>query len=62
MAYDRRIADAGGVDLFVVAIGGDDGHVVFNPPGTLCESYTRIVELASTPGTTTLGRSRSSTP
>lgn len=48
MAYDRRIADAGGVDLFIAATGGGDGHVAFNPPGKLRESYTRIVELAST--------------
>ena len=48
VAYDRRIADAGGVDLFTVAIGGGDGHVVFNPPGRLRESYTRIVEFADT--------------
>lgn len=48
VAYDRRIADAGGVDLFAVAFGGGDGHVVFNPPGTLRESCTRIVEFADT--------------
>jgi glucosamine-6-phosphate deaminase len=55
VAYDRRTADAGGVDLFIVATGSVDGHVAFNPPEKLRESYTRIVELAST---TRLGNPR----
>jgi glucosamine-6-phosphate deaminase len=55
VAYDRRIADAGGVNLFAVAIGGGDGHVVLDPPGTLRESYTRIVEFADTTRRDNLG-------
>lgn len=45
-AYDRRIADAGGIDLFLLASGASDGHVAFNPPGTPRDSRTRIVPLA----------------
>ncbi len=33
-AYDRRIAAAGGIDLFLLASGASDGHVAFNPPGS----------------------------
>jgi glucosamine-6-phosphate deaminase len=45
-AYDARIADAGGIELFLVAVGASDGHVAFNPPGTPIDSRTRVVELA----------------
>jgi len=45
-AYDARIADAGGIDLFVLASGASDGHVAFNGPGTPRESGTRIVSLS----------------
>lgn len=44
-AYDEQIADAGGVDLFILASGASDGHVAFNPPGTPADAGTRIVEL-----------------
>ncbi|MGQ7296559.1 6-phosphogluconolactonase [Quadrisphaera sp. KR29] len=44
-AYDRRIADAGGVDLFLLASGASDGHVAFNAPGTPPDAVTRVVEL-----------------
>ncbi|GAB3407758.1 6-phosphogluconolactonase [Flindersiella endophytica] len=44
-AYDRRIAAAGGIDLFVLASGASDGHIAFNPPGSPADSTTRIVEL-----------------
>lgn len=44
-AYDRRIAEAGGIDLFVLASGAGDGHVAFNPPGAAVDSTTRIVAL-----------------
>jgi glucosamine-6-phosphate deaminase len=33
-AYDARIADAGGIDFFILASGASDGHVAFNPPGS----------------------------
>jgi glucosamine-6-phosphate deaminase len=45
-AYDARIADAGGIDLFLLASGASDGHVAFNPPGSPRTSRTRIVELS----------------
>jgi glucosamine-6-phosphate deaminase len=44
--YDRRIADHGGVDLFILASGAGDGHVAFNPPGTEPDAATRVVRLA----------------
>lgn len=47
-AYDARIADAGGIDVFVVAVGSGDGHVALNPPGSDRESRTRVVALADT--------------
>ena len=45
-AYDRRIRDAGGIDLFLLASGASDGHVAFNPPGSAAEGATSIVVLA----------------
>jgi glucosamine-6-phosphate deaminase len=44
--YDRRIADHGGVDLFILASGAGDGHVAFNPPGTGPDTATRVIRLA----------------
>jgi glucosamine-6-phosphate deaminase len=44
--YDARIADAGGIDLFILASGAGDGHVAFNPPGTPPDSRTRIIDLS----------------
>lgn len=44
--YDKRIAEAGGIDFFVLASGATDGHVAFNPPGSPRESRTRIIELS----------------
>lgn len=43
--YDGRLANAGGIDLFLLASGGNDGHVAFNPPGSACDSRTRIIPL-----------------
>lgn len=45
-AYDRRIADAGRIDLFLLASGASDGHVAFNPPGSPRASQTRVVALS----------------
>lgn len=45
-AYDEQIADAGGIDLFLLASGASDGHVAFNPPGSDRASHTRIVALS----------------
>ncbi len=43
-AYERAIADAGGVDLQLLGIG-TDGHVAFNEPGSSFASRTRIKTL-----------------
>ena len=45
-AYDARIADAGGIDFFMLASGASDGHVAFNPPGSPRDSRTRVVPLS----------------
>ena len=45
-AYDRKIADAGGIDLFLLASGASDGHVAFNSTGSPRESRTRVVPLS----------------
>ena len=45
-AYDAKIADAGGIDFFILASGASDGHVAFNPPGSARNSQTRIIELS----------------
>ncbi|MFJ3779359.1 6-phosphogluconolactonase [Streptomyces sp. NPDC090075] len=44
-AYDRRIAEAGGIDLFLLASGAGDGHIAFNPVGGAADSRTRVVPL-----------------
>lgn len=43
-AYERAIADAGGVDLQLLGVG-TDGHVAFNEPGSSLASRTRIKTL-----------------
>lgn len=48
LAYDQKIADAGGIDFFMLASGASDGHVAFNPPGSAQDSRTRIIELPET--------------
>lgn len=45
-AYDKRIADLGGIDFFILASGASDGHVAFNPPGSALSSRTRIIPLS----------------
>ena len=45
-AYDARVADAGGIDFFILASGASDGHVAFNSPGSERNTRTRIVELS----------------
>lgn len=47
-AYEARIADAGGIDFFILASGATDGHVAFNQPGAPRESLTRVVALSET--------------
>ena len=44
--YEKRIAEAGGIDFFILASGATDGHVAFNPPGSPRESRTRVIELS----------------
>lgn len=44
--HDLRVADAGGIDFFVLASGASDGHVAFNPPGSSRDSRTRIITLS----------------
>ncbi|MGO1562312.1 Glucosamine-6-phosphate deaminase [Actinomycetales bacterium JB111] len=44
-AYDRAIADAGGIDVQILGIGAN-GHIGFNEPGTPLDSRTHVVELA----------------
>ena len=46
--YDRRIKQAGGIALFLLASGASDGHVAFNPPGTKRNTTTAIIPLAET--------------
>jgi glucosamine-6-phosphate deaminase len=45
-SYDARIADAGGIDFFLLASGASDGHVAFNPPGSTRDTITRIILLS----------------
>jgi glucosamine-6-phosphate deaminase len=46
--YDVRIAEAGGIDLFLLASGASDGHVAFLGPGAPRDGRTSVVELAET--------------
>merc|ERR1711981_970731 len=43
--YERRISEAGGIQLFVGGIG-PDGHIAFNEPGSSLVSRTRVKTLA----------------
>jgi len=43
--YEKKITDAGGIELFVGGIG-PDGHVAFNEPGSSLVSRTRVKTLA----------------
>ncbi|MBN1108545.1 MAG: glucosamine-6-phosphate deaminase [Bacteroidales bacterium] len=42
--YEKKIVDAGGIDLFLGGIG-PDGHIAFNEPGSSLASRTRIKTL-----------------
>merc|ERR1711981_1264494 len=42
--YERRISEAGGIELFVGGIG-PDGHIAFNEPGSSLVSRTRVKTL-----------------
>lgn len=43
--YERKITEAGGIELFVGGIG-PDGHIAFNEPGSSLTSRTRVKTLA----------------
>lgn len=43
--YERRIADAGGIDFQILGIG-TDGHIAFNEPGSSFASRTHVGTLA----------------
>lgn len=42
--YEKRIADAGGIDLFLGGVG-EDGHLAFNEPFSSMQSHTRVKTL-----------------
>ncbi|XP_051865167.1 glucosamine-6-phosphate isomerase 2 [Pristis pectinata] len=44
-AFEQKISDAGGIQLFVGGIG-PDGHIAFNEPGSSLVSRTRVKTLA----------------
>lgn len=43
--FERKIVEAGGVELFIGGIG-PDGHIAFNEPGSSLVSRTRVKTLA----------------
>ncbi|RYY55136.1 MAG: glucosamine-6-phosphate deaminase, partial [Chitinophagaceae bacterium] len=43
-AYEKKIADAGGIDLQILGIG-NNGHIGFNEPGSGIYSRTRLITL-----------------
>ncbi|XP_077983769.1 glucosamine-6-phosphate deaminase 2-like [Glandiceps talaboti] len=43
--FEKKITEAGGVDLFIGGIG-PDGHIAFNEPGSSLVSRTRVKTLA----------------
>ena len=44
--YEKMIAEAGGIDLFIGGIG-PDGHIAFNEPGSSLSSRTRVKTLTT---------------
>src|SRR5687767_9748583 len=42
--YDRKIEEAGGIDLQILGIG-NNGHIGFNEPGSSIHSRTRLINL-----------------
>lgn len=43
-AYETKIVSVGGVDIWLLGIGGN-GHIAFNEPGSPVDSRTRLVSL-----------------
>ena len=44
LAYEQKIKQYGGIDLFLGGLG-QNGHIAFNEPGSSFESKTRVVNL-----------------
>ncbi len=44
VAYEKKIADVGGIDLQILGIGRT-GHIGFNEPGSAIDSRTRLITL-----------------
>lgn len=44
--YEAKIAECGGIDLFLGGIG-PDGHIAFNEPGSSLQSRTRVKTLTT---------------
>lgn len=44
LAYEEKIREAGGIELFIGGIGAD-GHIAFNEPGSSLTSRTRVKTL-----------------
>jgi glucosamine-6-phosphate deaminase len=44
-AFEAKIKDVGGIDLFLGGVG-TDGHIAFNEPGSSMASRTRVKTLA----------------
>lgn len=44
VAYEKKMREAGGVDIFLGGVGAD-GHIAFNEPGSSLSSRTRIKTL-----------------
>ncbi len=42
--YEKKISDAGGIDIAILGIG-TNGHIAFNEPGSPFDSKTRLIEL-----------------
>ena len=42
--YEKKISEAGGIELFIGGIG-PDGHIAFNEPGSSLVSRTRVKTL-----------------
>ena len=45
LEYERKIKEAGGIDLQILGIGRD-GHIAFNEPGTPFDKRTHLTQLA----------------
>lgn len=60
-AYETKIAQAGGLDLAMLGLGGN-GHIAFNEPGSAGDSRTRVLNLTPESITQARGIFKQSTP